>query len=60
MNNITKALLTILAMAAVMVYSALNYVNGKIDRMYLIVIFLILGIPMVNMINLVIQELKKK
>ena len=60
MNNITKALLTILAMAAVMVYSVLNYVNGRIDRMYLIVIFLILGIPMVNMINLVIQELKKK
>ena len=60
MNKTVKALLTILAMLAVMAYTVWNYSNEKIDFAMFLVSMIILGIPMVNMINLMIQEWKNK
>ena len=60
MNNIQKAALTILVMVAVLVYTVLNYVNGKIDLTYFLVFVVVLGIPLCNMVNILIKELKSK
>ncbi len=60
MNNTTKAFLTILAMVAALIYTVMNYLSGKIDMMFLAACFLILGIPMLNMINILIQDWKNK
>ena len=60
MNNTAKALLTILAMAAVLVYTIVNYINGKTELIFLAVAMAVLGLPMVSMINLLVQEWKKK
>ena len=47
-------------MLAVMAYTVWNYSNEKIDFAMFLVSMIILGIPMVNMINLMIQEWKNK
>ena len=60
MNNITKAILAIIVMVAVLAYTILNYLNGKTEFTMLVVSMAIIGIPLVNMINILIQELKKK
>ena len=60
MNQITKAILAIIVMVAVLAYTILNYVNGRTEFNMLVVSMVIIGIPLVNMINIVIQELKKK
>ena len=60
MDNIKKGILTILFMLAVMVYTVMNYASGKIDLVMFVVCMAIMGIPMMNMINLLIQEIKKK
>lgn len=60
MRNLPKALFTILAMAAVMVYTVINYLNGKTDFTMFIVCMVILAIPMFNMINILIQQWKEK
>ena len=60
MDNLKKALLTLLVMAAVIGYTIFNYVTGKISMMYFLVFMVILGIPFLNMINILIQELKNR
>ena len=60
MNNLVKMLLTLALIAAVLIYSVLNFLAGKITLMYLVVFFAILGIPFINILNILIQELKKK
>jgi len=60
MNDRTKTLLTILAMAAVIGYTIFNYVSGRIDTMYFFVFMAILCIPLLNMINILIREWKNK
>ena len=60
MENTKKAVVTILVMVAVMAYTVFNYANGRIDMPMFLVSMAILGIPLVNMINLLIQEWKKK
>jgi len=60
MNNITKTILTILAMVAVIGYTIFNYVSGRIDTMYFFVFMAILCIPLLNMINILIREWKNK
>lgn len=60
MNKITKILLTLLAMAAVMAYTVYNYVSGRTDQMSFLIYMGILCIPMVNMVNILIQELKNR
>ena len=60
MYTVKKSIFTILVMLAVMAYTVWNYVNGKTDLVMFLVCMAILGIPLVNMINLLIQEFKKK
>ena len=60
MNSITKILSTLLLMAAVMGYTIYNYITGKIDTTYLLVFVVILGIPFVNIINILIRDWKNK
>ena len=60
MDNVKKGILTILGMLAVMAYTVWNYIQGKADLIMFLVCMAILGIPMMNIINLLIQEMKKK
>ena len=60
MNNITKSLLTLLLMAAVLGYTIFNYLTGKISMTYFLVFAVILGIPFVNLVNILLQELKNR
>ena len=58
MNNVKKAFLTLILIVAVLAYTVFNFVSGKISMSYLLVFSVILGIPFVNILNILIQELK--
>ena len=60
MDTVKKSILTIVVMLIVMVYTVINYASGRIDLVMFVVCMAIMGIPMLNMINLLIQEIKKK
>ena len=60
MNTVLKSILTIAAILAVLGFTVFNYLNGKISLTYFMVYVAILVLPMVNIVNLLIQELKKK
>ena len=60
MNNIKKIILMIIVMVAVIGYTIFNYVSGKTDLVFFLVCIVIVGLPLANMINILIQELKKK
>lgn len=60
MNKITKMILTLLAILAVLAYTFYNYATGERDLTFLIVCVAILGFPFVNILNLLIQEIKNK
>lgn len=60
MENVKKGIFAILVILAVMAYTVWNYVQGKTDLVMFLVCMAIMGIPLVNMINLMVQELKKK
>ena len=60
MRNIVKMLLALLGMAAALIYTVYNYSTGRIDMTFLLVCVAILGFPFVNIVNLLIQELKNK
>ena len=60
MKNAVKMVLTLLCMVAVLGYTVYNYTMGKTDLTMLMVSVVILGIPFINIIHLLIQELKNK
>ena len=60
METKMKAILTIVTMLMGMGYTVWNYVSGKTDLVMFLVCMAIMGIPMVNMINILIEEWKKK
>lgn len=60
MNDLTKTFLTILAMVAVICCTIFNFISGKIDTMYFVVLMAILCIPLVNMVNILIRDWKNK
>ncbi len=60
MNETVKKLLTAALMLAVLVYTFVNYANGKTDLTFLVVACLIIGYPMVVIVSSLIQDLKKK
>ena len=60
MSKIAKMLLTLLAMLAVLGYTYYNYATGERDLTFLLVCVVILGIPFVNILNALIQELKNR
>ena len=60
MNKLTKIILSLLLIAAVLAYTIYNYTAGKTDQFAFLVFTVILGIPFVNMVNILIQELKNR
>ena len=60
MSNITKMILSLVVMAAVIGYTVFNFLRGQISMTYFLVFMAILCIPFLNMINLLIQELKNR
>lgn len=60
MNKIAKMVLTLMGILAVLGYTYYNYVTGQRDLTFLIVCVVVLGIPFVNILNLLIQELKNR
>ena len=60
MNKLTKLILSLLLMTAVMGYTIYNFVTGRTEQVSFLVYMVILGIPFVNMVNLLIQELKNR
>jgi len=60
MNQIIKIILSLVLMAAVIGYTIFNFVTGKISMVYFVVFMAILCIPFLNMINILIRELKEK
>ena len=60
MTKLTKILLTLLLMTAVLAYTVYNFATGRSDMTSFLVYALILGIPYVNLVNLAIQELKNR
>ncbi len=59
MSKRAKALFSLVIMALVLAYTAYNYVSGKVDLLTLLIAAAVLGIPFVNMVNFLIQDLKK-
>ena len=60
MKTFAKPLGLIVLMLAVIGYTVYNYLHGKIDSAMFLVSIVILGLPLFNMVNLLIQEWKKK
>jgi len=60
MKEKTKMILTLVTIAAVMAYTVFNFITGEISMSYFMIFAVILGIPFLNILNLLIQELKKK
>ena len=60
MNKLTKIILSLLLMTAVIGYTIYNFVIGQTEQVSFVVYMVILGIPFVNMINLLIQEWKNR
>ena len=60
MDNVKKMILTLIFMAAVIAYTVSNYISGKISMTYFVVFMAILCIPFLNMVNILIRELKNR
>ena len=60
MNKLTKTFLSLLLILAVMAYTVYNFTAGKTDQFSFLVYLVILGIPFVNMLNILIRELKNR
>ena len=59
MNNTKRAIATIVLVLGVMFYTVMNYINGKTNFTMFLVCIVILGIPLVNMFRILIEERKK-
>ena len=60
MNTVGKAVAVMVFMVAVMGYTVFNYLSGKIDMTMFAVCILIMGIPLFNIVNILIQQWKNK
>jgi len=60
MSKVTKTVLVLLLMAAVIGYTIFNYVTERTDPTAFLIYMVILSIPFVNMVNILIQELKNR
>ena len=60
MNSPVKALLSILLILAVIGYTVINFLTGKTEFVPFLVFMVILCLPLFNMINILIQQLRKK
>ena len=60
MNSVTKALLSIVLILAVIGYTVMNFIAGKTPLLTFVIFMAILCVPLVNMINILIQQLRDK
>ena len=60
MNNVIRYVALLLLMLAVAGYTIFNYVTGKTDLTMMVVSLAIICIPMVNMLNILIQQWKNR
>lgn len=59
MNSIVKIILILLADAALLVYTVMNYLSGKTSQSYFFVFIALLSYIMVSMVAQLIRELRK-
>ena len=60
MKGKSQIILAILLSVAVLGYTVYNYVNGRTDLWIMMSAFLIVGLPLINSIRLLIEEIRKK
>ena len=60
MKTVGKVVLLVIMMVMVMGYTTYNYLNGQIDMTMFLVSMLIVGIPLFNMVNILIRQWKRK
>ncbi len=56
MSQKNSRIIALIAMAAVLVYTVINYLNGRADLSTVLIAAAFLGIPMLNILNQVIQD----
>ena len=56
MNSTLGRILALIAMAAVLVYTVVNYLSGSGTIGHVLIATVFIGLPMMNMIRLMIQE----
>lgn len=60
MKTAGKTIGLIVLMVAVMGYTVFNYTAGKIDMSMFLCSMVIIGIPLFNMVNILLREWKNK
>ena len=58
MKTVGKVVLLVIMMVIVMGYTTYNYLAGQIDMTMFLVSMLIVGIPLFNMVNILIRQWK--
>ena len=56
MNSTWGRIAALIAMAAVLVYTVVNYMNGRSSIGHVLIAAVFIGLPMMNIIKLMIQE----
>ena len=56
MNTKAGRIVSIVVMAAVIAYTVFNYYSGRCSIGFVIAAILVIGLPMMNIIKLMIQE----
>ncbi len=60
MNDAKKNIFVVVLILAVMAYTIYNYVAGKTDTTMFVVCMAIMGFPLLNIINITIQQWRNK
>lgn len=60
MNPIIKIIGVIILILAVLVYTIINYLSGKVDLGYFMVALALLAYVLTGMVNQLVQHLKKR
>ena len=60
MGKITKILLALVLMTAVLAYTVYNFAIGQTNQFSFLVYVAIMAVPYVNLVNILIQELKDR
>ena len=60
MNPIIKIIGVIILILAVLVYTVINYLSGKLDLSFFLVAMALLAYALTGMINQLVQYLKKR
>ena len=56
MNSKASRIVSLLCMAAVLAYTVFNYYTGRSSIGFVVAAVLVIGLPMMNIIKLMIQE----